>query len=113
MSQSNYELAINMGKRMAARRKELQLTQEKVADMANITHQQYNKAENGKTCLRSDSLSRVAVALQISADYLLCGTQSPSKYHDVLEILEKMNEKQLKIAQEVLQCMLAFGESQF
>ena len=38
MARSNLELAIAMGKRMATRRKECGLTQEKVADLAGITH---------------------------------------------------------------------------
>ena len=46
MPRSNPELAAAMGMRMSARRRELGLTQEMVADLAGIAHQQYNKAEN-------------------------------------------------------------------
>ena len=49
MPRSNPELAVEMGMRMSARRRELGLTQEMVADLAGIAHQQYNKAENGKS----------------------------------------------------------------
>lgn len=48
MPRSNPELAASMGMRMSARRRELGLTQEMVAELAGIAHQQYNKAENGR-----------------------------------------------------------------
>jgi len=48
MPRSNPELAAKMGKRMVIRRKELGLTQEQVAELAGIAHQQYNKAEKVK-----------------------------------------------------------------
>ena len=58
---------------MAARRKELGLAQETVADIEDIAYQQYNKAENGRVCLGLDLLLRISAVLQISADYLLTG----------------------------------------
>lgn len=106
MPKRNQELAHAMGKRMAARRKELGLTQENVADRAGIAHQQYNKAENGRVCLGSDSLLRVSSALQISADYLLTGKSGPDRYRETVEILNKLTERQLKITNQMLECMV-------
>lgn len=105
MARSNLELASAMGKRMAQRRKECGLTQENVADLAGITHQQYNKAENGKVCLGSDSLLRVSMALQTSADYLLCGKKSSDKYMTTIDLLDKMTEDQIELANKVIQCI--------
>ena len=51
MSKSNPELAAEMGRRMLMRRKELKLTQEQVAEIAGMAHQQYNKSENGRTLI--------------------------------------------------------------
>lgn len=105
MARSNLELAIAMGKRMATRRKECGLTQEKVADLAGITHQQYNKAENGKTCLSSDTLLRVSTALQTSADYLLSGKDSSDKYITTIDLLDKMTEDQRELANKLIMCI--------
>lgn len=110
MPRSTTEIAIAMGKRMAQRRKELGLTQETVADLAGITYQQYNKAENGKTCLKSDSLQRISGALQTSADYLLSGKHVTDKYQDAVDILGKMTDRQLELAKTVLRCMVSFGD---
>ena len=110
MPRGNPELAVAMGKRMAARRKELGLTQETVADLAGIAHQQYNKAENGKSCLGADSLHRVSTALQISADYLLTGKSSVERHQETVAILDKLTDHQLKLANQVLKCMVQFND---
>lgn len=109
MARSNLELAAAMGKRMAERRKECGLTQENVADLAGITHQQYNKAENGKTCLSSDTLLRVSIALQTSADYLLCGRKNSEKYITTIDLLDKMTEGQLDLATKMIRCIAEYN----
>lgn len=109
MARSNLELAAAMGKRMAERRKECGLTQENVADLAGITHQQYNKAENGKTCLSSDTLLRVSIALQTSADYLLCGRKNSEKCITTIDLLDKMTEGQLDLATKMIRCIVGYN----
>lgn len=109
MPRGNPELAKAMGQRLIARRKELGLTQEAVADMAGITHQQYNKAENGKVCLSADSLHRISVALQISTDFLLSGNPNNERHQRTVNLLDQMNDSQLMLAHNVLKCIVEFG----
>lgn len=110
MPKSNPELAAEMGRRMLMRRKELGLTQEQVAEIAGMAHQQYNKSENGKTLLSSDSLLRISTALKTSADYLLTGNDASLRYFDTFKIIESMSNRQLLLANRVLRCMLEFNE---
>lgn len=110
MAKSNVELAIAMGKRMAERRKECGLTQEMVADLAGITHQQYNKAENGKACLGSDSLLRVSAALQTTADYLLSGRKSSEKYITTIDLLDRMTDGQIALVNKVIRCIVEHND---
>lgn len=105
MARGNLELAAAMGRRMAERRKACGLTQEAVAYMAGITHQQYNKAENGKTCVGSDSLLRLPEVLQTSADYLLRGKIASKRYAETINMLEQMNESQLMLANYLIRCI--------
>lgn len=105
MARSNLELATAMGRRMAQRRKECGLTQERVADLAGITHQQYNKAENGKTCLSSDTLLRISIALQTSADFLLCGKTASEKYITTIDLLDKLSDDQRELANKLIMCI--------
>lgn len=111
MPKSNPELAAAMGKRMAERRKQLGLTQEKVAEGVGIAYQQYNKVEKGKSCLGSDTLLRVSKVLNISTDYLLTGTGDNTRYQDAIAILSQMSDRQLELAQQVLRCMADFPDS--
>ncbi len=109
MPKSNPVLAAAMGKRMAARRKELHLKQERVAELAGITHQQYCKAEHGKCLFGADSLQRICTVLQVSADYLLNGQEADSRYQETLAILEEMTDQQLKLANDMLTCIMRYG----
>lgn len=106
MPRGNPELSVAMGKRMANRRKALGLSQEAVAEMAGIGFSQYNKAENGKAGLSSHSLLQISSALCISADYLLTGDMEHSKYQSTVDLLDQMNEEQLRLANKLLQCIV-------
>lgn len=110
MARNNSELAAAMGKRMAEKRKECGLTQEMVADLAGITHQQYNRAENGKTCLGSASLLRISNALQTSADYLLSGRTVSERYRGTIDLLDRLSDNQVHLVNKMIQCIVDHRE---
>jgi transcriptional regulator with XRE-family HTH domain len=62
-----------IGARIKARRKDLDWSQEKVAELAELNLKQYNKIENAKADLRTSSLIRIAGALGIPPRELLEG----------------------------------------
>lgn len=98
MSRKNTELAIAMGQRMAEKRKACGLTQEMVAETAGISHQQYNKIENGKACLSSATLKQVCDALHTSADYLLYGERDADIYAELYVLMKQLSDEKIKIA---------------
>ena len=65
--------AKEMGKRVAQRRKELGLTQEKAAERCGLSQQFFASIETGWKNVRGESLLKLAMGLDISADYLLTG----------------------------------------
>lgn len=67
------ELLKEMGKRILDRRKQLRMTQEKLAELANITPQTVSTAELGQKAMRPDTIIKISTALKISTDYLLLG----------------------------------------
>ena len=105
MPKSNPELAAAMGKRLSEARVARGMTQEAVAEQAGIAYQQYNKAENGKVCLGADSIVRVCRTLQISADYLLTGTQNSNSFPEIAAILEGMSDRQREAVIKFLLCI--------
>jgi len=92
-----------IGQRLSARRKQLGMTQEKLAEQANVTAQTISYAELGKKAMRADTIVGICDALHISSDYLLFGgvtTQdlsvlehkisqlSPKQYHCLEDIID-------------------------
>ena len=76
-----------MGNRLVTRRKQLQLTQEELAEIADLTPQTISTAETGRKALRPENIIKLCAALDISTDYLLCGKVNPV---DVSLIFQKM-----------------------
>lgn len=65
------DLLNQMGKRLVARRKQLRLTQEEIAERTDLTTQTISTAETGKKALRPENIIKLCAALDISTDYLL------------------------------------------
>ena len=62
-----------IGERLCTRRQQMNMTQEQLAERANVTSQTISYAELGKKAMRADTIIGVCDALEISADYLLFG----------------------------------------
>ena len=62
------DLLLQIGKLILDRRKQLQLTQEELAEQANITPQTISSAELGKKALRPENIIKICTALNISTD---------------------------------------------
>ena len=89
-----------MGRRMYAQRKQLGLTQEQVAELADISPQLLSNAENGTPVIGSDKLYRISLALGVSADYLLSGELSGKDIQILENKLQNLSpEKRLAIQQ--------------
>ncbi|MFR6230068.1 MAG: helix-turn-helix domain-containing protein [Enterocloster sp.] len=66
------DLLKEMGKRIHDRRKQLHMTQERLAELAGITPQTVSTAELGQKARGPIQLS-ISTALEVSTDYLLLG----------------------------------------
>ena len=87
----------NIGQRISERRKELHLTQEKLAEQMDVSIQMISNLELGKKAIRPENLVKVCKVLDISADYILTGIRSD---HEIMELTEKITrlpEKRQKI----------------
>ena len=87
------------GQRLSARRKQLRLTQEEVADLADMATQTISTAENGIKALRPANIMKLCGALNISADYLLFGTitsDEPSVLFSKVSQLSPVQYRRLK-----------------
>jgi transcriptional regulator with XRE-family HTH domain len=58
---------MNVGERIRERRKELNLTQQEVAEKAKLTYQSVLNAENGKSCTL-ETLKKICQALELTIE---------------------------------------------
>lgn len=91
-----------MGKRITDRRKKLGLTQEALAEKADLTTQFVSYAESGKRAMRPENLLKVAQALQVSADYLLTGEIIDRDLLLLTHKLSKLSPQQFRILESIL-----------
>lgn len=91
-----------MGKRIAARRRQSNLTQEELAEKGNLTTQFVSYAESGKRAMRPENLLKVSVALEVSADYLLTGEITDKDLLLLSDKLRKLTPSQFRIVENII-----------
>ena len=99
-----------IGRRIMERRKKLGLTQEALAEKAEVTAQFVSYAEAGKRAMHPENLMKMASALEVSADYLLTGEIIDK---DLLILADKMSAltpDQIRIVENIIdECRSLFG----
>jgi len=81
------DMLIQMGQRLAARRKQLGLSQENVAERTDLTTQTISTAETGSKALRPENIVKICDVLGISTEYALRGSIAPE---DITPLFEQM-----------------------
>lgn len=81
-----------IGLRIAQRRKELNLTQERVADLMDVSVQMVSNLERGVKAIKIDNLIKISEILGISTDYILTGKHTFNDHNIMLLKLAKLSE---------------------
>lgn len=97
-----------IGKRILDRRKQLGLTQEALAEKAEVTTQFVSYAESGKRAMRPENLLKISVALGVSADYLLTGDMIDKDSLLISEKLRQLTPKQLQLIESLIDTYVSF-----
>ena len=91
-----------IGKRIIKRRKQLGLSQEQLAELADVSPQMISTAERGSKSILSENLYKISKALNVSADYLLSGEITESSFSEMYKrVLKTPAEMQEKIFQVI------------
>ncbi|MBQ8259976.1 MAG: helix-turn-helix transcriptional regulator [Clostridia bacterium] len=70
----------DMGARIHLRRREMGLTQERLAELMDVSIQMISNLELGKKAIRPENLAKLCTILGVSADYILRGTRSDLEF---------------------------------
>ncbi|MCD7722331.1 MAG: helix-turn-helix transcriptional regulator [Clostridiales bacterium] len=106
MTESN-DFFVNMGKRIFERRKYLNLSQEKLAEMANVSPQLLSTAERGTKALRPDNLLKISRALGVSTDFLLTGEITGSDLSKINQKLSGASAQQIRTIEKIIDSCLS------
>ena len=102
----------DIGARIMARRQQLRMTQEEVAEKGDLTPQFVSYAETGKRAMRPENLLKLAEALGVSTDYLLTGKITDADLLILSEKMKKLSPSQLRSVENVIdECLILYGKS--
>ncbi len=86
------QFLIDMGSRISKRRKELQMTQEQLAEAMNLSLQSISCIELGKKGIRPENLLNLCQCLDVSADYILKGERTPKQLEGIFLKLKALSD---------------------
>ena len=107
---SNDPVLAQIGKRIYQCRKKLGLTQEELAELADVTPQFVSFAESGKRAMRVDNIVKLAGALRVSVDYLLTGDLVDKDLLFFAEKLRGLTVTQLANIETIVNACVALAE---
>lgn len=93
---------VNMGIRIAHRRKELHMTQEQLAERMGVSLQTVSCIELGKKAIRPENLANLCVHLDITADYILYGKRNKQQMNDTVAKLSALGDDEYRTIQALI-----------
>ena len=93
---------VEMGKRITERRKLQGLSQEELAEKADLTPQTISTAEHGVKAIRPENLLNLSKALAVSADYLLTGEIIDKDIHLIANSLNDKTPEQIRLIEQII-----------
>ena len=100
------ELLKEMGQRISARRHELNLTQERLAEQMGVSIQMISNLELGKKAIRPENLLKLSGILSVSTDYLLSGRRSALEGADMAEKFGRLSSAHQRIIGELINSLI-------
>ena len=95
----------DMGQRIMVRRKSLRMTQEELAEKLGVSTQMISNLELGKKAIRPENLAKVCSILELSADFILTGTNTKTTVDAVAEMLLQLTTEELQIVNDMIDYM--------
>lgn len=86
-----------IGNRISKRRKQLNYTQEILAEKMNVSVQMISNLERGNKAIKIENLIKISEILDISADYILTGKTIDKDISKIFDKILKLNTTDFKM----------------
>lgn len=93
---------IEMGRRIMQRRKQMNLSQEELSELADVSPQLMSTAERGTKAIRPENLLKISKALGVSADYLLSGEIIDRDFDNISAKLNNLSPEQIRRIERII-----------
>lgn len=93
---------ISMGERISKRRKELNLTQEQLAENINLSLQSISCIELGKKAIRPQNLVNLCNSLNICPDYILTGKKEHKQLEGIVKKLAALSDSDYAMVENLV-----------
>lgn len=98
----NDQILIQIGKRIALRRKELNITQEQLAETIGLSLQSISCIELGKKGIRPENLINLCIALDSTSDYFLFGKRSEFQMNSLVQKISTLNNEDYLLLESIV-----------
>ena len=94
-----------MGNRISTRRRIMGMTQETLAEMMDVSTQMISNLETGKKAIRPENLVKLCNVLDVSADYLLTGSERKTPPDPMYQKLSTLPQRERRLLTELIDYM--------
>jgi len=95
-----------IGNRISERRKQLNLTQEQVAEKMNVSIQMVSNLERGNKAIKIENLLKISEILDMSTDYILTGKHTEKDVNAFLTRVSKLSDNDYKMIDMLIEYCL-------
>ena len=103
---ADQRLLIEIGRRIKLRRKQMEYTQEQLAELMDVSVQMISNLEQGKKAIRPENLVKLCYFLAIDADYILTGKRAHAVHDDVWEKYAALPQHNKELVEQLLDSWL-------
>ena len=95
-----------IGARIKNKRKEKQMTQERLAELMDVSLQMISNLEQGKKAIRPENIIKLCNALDVSADYILRGQYSDFESGEIYGKIKRLSSERQRIIEDLIDELL-------
>ena len=92
-----------IGERIYLRRRQLNYTQEQLAELMNVSIQMISNLERGNKSIRIENLIKICEILQVSTDYILTGRQGNRDSDIITEQLQNLSSEDYEMVRMLVE----------